>query len=343
VDGTAPAFEGSRARCFYIASAIALAACNTYDPSLASGPEHDATSSGGAPGTSVGTPPSTSGSGGTGGATAGGSTGGAGTTSDAQTGTPDVVTSDGMQSTPDTGAPDVVVPPSEGGPIDARSEPTVDARPIVDAGPIVESMIDDMEDPDDAILVADGRRGAWFVLNDGTDGGVQSPATGALFTMTAIPGGRGASMYAAHTSGQGFTTWSALFGFWVNRRPAQLKQLYDAHAYNALTFWAKTSASDAAKFSPFVRVQLPDRNTDPDGQICTADGSAGCSDHFGKSITLANDWTKYTIRFNSLQQAGFGMVAPALDAAHLYGVEFQFPLGSTFDCWIDDIAFATVP
>jgi hypothetical protein len=223
-----------------------------------------------------------------------------------------------------------------------RSEPpsTRDVT-IVDSPVGGDSLIDDMEDPDDAILVADGRRGAWFVLNDGTDGGVQVPAMGERFDMTAIPGGRNASTYAAHTSGQGFNAWSPLIGFWLNKQPSAFKQLYDASRYNAITFWARTTASDAAKFSASVRVQFPDRDTDPDGQVCTADGSLGCSDHYGRTIVLSTTWTKYTIRFNQLQQAGFGQPASGFDAAHLYGIEFQFALGSTFDCWIDDIAFTS--
>jgi hypothetical protein len=243
---------------------------------------------------------------------------------------------------------DTVVTMSDAGPetgsvVDARTDvPALRDAPVVDTPTVGESLIDDMEDPDDAILAVEGRRGAWFVLNDGSDGGVQAPAMGMMFNMTAIPGGRGTSMYAAHTSGHGFTTWSPLIGFWLNKLPSQYKQLYDASRYNAITFWAKTSGADASSFSATVRVQFPDKDTDPDGQVCTADGSLGCSDHFGKTIVLTPDWVKYTIRFTSLQQAGFGAPAPSFDAAHAYGVEFQFQLGSTFDCWIDDIAFASL-
>jgi hypothetical protein len=342
VRSPAAVLERRRVRCLHIAAVALQVACNAYDPSLSSGGEHRDGEGGSSPGAAGGSirPPN--------GASAGGA-GGAGPNDDAARG-------GGGNGTVSDGSPGADVAtvfdgPSDGGtgvgPGDARSEgpPANDAPPIgdTDGAIVTESMIDDMEDPDDAILVADLRRGAWFVLNDGTAGAVQTPAMGAVFTMTAIPGGRGTSTYAAHTAGQGFTVWSALFGFWLNRRPAQLKELYDASKYNAITFWARAGVSDAAGFSPSVRIQLPDRNTDPDGQICTADGSAGCSDHFGRNIVLTSDWVKYIIRFTSMQQAGFGFIAPNLDAAHLYGVEFQFPLGSAFDCWVDDIAFATVP
>jgi hypothetical protein len=350
----ASAVSARRARWLGIAALATAFACNAYDESLA-GHERDAgttttltTASGGG----AGVMPSTGSQGGAGGFVQDASGGGGGTTtsSDATT-TEDVAARPDSPSTTDA-ASNVDAPHDTPGPVvdsgtdvgqtvDVRSEPPPAVRDAkVDAPAVGDSMIDDMEDPDDAILVTDGRRGAWFVLNDGSDGGVQVPAMGAPFDMTAIPGGRGASAYAAHTSGQGFTTWSPLVGFWLNKAPSAFKQLYDASRYNAITFWARTSASDAAKFSASVRVQFPDRDTDPDGQVCTADGSLGCSDHYGRNVVLTSDWVKYTIRFSQLQQAGFGQPAGGFDAAHMYGVEFQFALGSAFDCWIDDIAFA---
>jgi hypothetical protein len=323
-------------RWFCVAGVLGAIACNAYDETLA-GQGQDAH----APSTATGT-------GGTGIAPPGdgarGGTGGVG--GDGTSGTDSPTASDAPIADAPKDAPGTMVDAGHdvGTVLDAQAEPppTMRDATVTDAPILVESMIDDMEDPDDAILMLDGRRGAWFVLNDGTDGGVQVPAMGTPFNMTSIPGGRGASTYAAHTSGQGFVSWSPLIGFWLRKSPSAFKQLYDASRYNAITFWAKTSRPDSARFSAFVRVQLPDKNTDPDGQVCTADGSLGCSDHFGKTIELMPDWVKYTIRFNTLTQAGFGNPAPSLDAAHVYGIEFQFTLGSSFDFWIDDIAFVSL-
>ena len=195
-------------------------------------------------------------------------------------------------------------------------------------------MIDDMEDGDDSILPVHGRRGSWFILNDGTAGAQQAP-TGTPFTMSAIAGGRGASLYAARTSGQGFKSWSPLFGFWLNKLPAGLKQPYDASPYAGITFWAKSDTSQ------LVRVQLPDKDTDPDGQVCVGAGTGGCSDHFGKTIVVTPQWVKYTVLFSQLSQAGWGRKAASFDPSTAYGIEFQFQLLAAFDCWIDDIAFLT--
>jgi len=306
-------------------------ACNVYDGALSGASPSDDASRGG----TAGAPP---------GSDAGGSSGG--TMDDASLGTSDVSMSPDGTIRPGVGTDGALDAPgsfadalADGG---APAE-VGDARAIVDVtdAPVpTESLIDDMEDGDEGILIAAGRRGPWFVLNDGTPGAVQTPAVAMQFTMTAIPGARGASTYAAHTAGQGFMTYSAVFGFWLNKLGSAFKQQYDASAYTGVTFWARLGASDSAALSRAIRVILPDHDTDPDGQVCT-DAAAGCFDHFGKNITLTPDWVKYTIRFSELQQSGFGFAPPGFDAAHMYGVEFSFPLAAPFDCWIDDIAFTT--
>ena len=72
-------------------------------------------------------------------------------------------------------------------------------------------MIDDMEDGNDSICESGGRRGRcrWYTVADGTEGTL-SPAQGAAFTMSSIPGGRGDSRMAAHMTASGFTEWAEM-------------------------------------------------------------------------------------------------------------------------------------
>src|SRR5262245_22479752 len=65
-------------------------------------------------------------------------------------------------------------------------------------------MIDDMEDGVADICNVDGRHGEWFTASDGTSASL-TPAAGQMFKPTLIPGGRGASRYAAHMTGGGFS------------------------------------------------------------------------------------------------------------------------------------------
>ncbi len=76
-------------------------------------------------------------------------------------------------------------------------------------------MIDDMEDGNSVICNSGGRAGTWYTVADGTEGTV-SPAVGAAFTMTPIPGGRGDSQMAAHMTASGFTGWGAQMGLSLN-------------------------------------------------------------------------------------------------------------------------------
>jgi len=229
------------------------------------------------------------------------------------------------------GLPDVGGSPDVGGPPDADAGPALD---VFEAGPTGPSLIDDMEDDDNFILPREGRQGVWFTVNDGTPGAIQTPGT--PFTMSAIPAGRDASLYAARSTGHSFASWRPLMGFWFLQPPTGPKQIYDVSRYRGVTFFARLAASDAAQVSPSVRVVLPDRATDPDGMVCTG---AGCSDHFGANIVLTPQWTSYTILFATMTQEGWGTQAAQFDAANAYGVEFEFPVQATFDCWIDDIAF----
>ena len=56
--------------------------------------------------------------------------------------------------------------------------------------------------------------------------------------MTRIPGGRGSSRFALHTSGGKFTKWGALLAAELSAR-----RCYDASAYAGLTFWARGRGS----------------------------------------------------------------------------------------------------
>jgi len=207
------------------------------------------------------------------------------------------------------------------------------ARDVVETGTPPTGLIDDMEDNDSFILPREGRQGVWFTVNDGTPGAMQTPGT--PFTMSPISAGRGASLYAARSSGYGFASWRPLIGFWFYHPPTGPKQLYDVSRYRGITFMARFAASDAANVSTSVRVVIPDRDTDPDGMVCMG---GGCNDHFGANITLTPQWTSYTILFATMTQEGWGTQVGQFDAVNAYGIEFEFPLQATFDCWIDDIA-----
>ena len=106
-------------------------------------------------------------------------------------------------------------------------------------------IIDDLEDGNRFTCKMSGRRGAWYGLDDGTGMNV-SPS--GPFTPTLIPGGRAASLSAAHLTGFELTDWGAKIGFSLNGEGAAARP-YDASAASGIRFWMKSNVS--------VRVGFP--------------------------------------------------------------------------------------
>jgi hypothetical protein len=201
-------------------------------------------------------------------------------------------------------------------------------------------MIDDMEDGNGSICESGGRRGSWYTVADGTEGTL-SPAQGATFTMSQIPGGRGDSRMAAQMTASGFTDWAEMSLF-LNYTGG-VGRPYDASATGGVTFWMKTNA-------PYVDVNIPLAATVPvsRGGLC-ADGATtyNCDNDFSFIITsTSDDWVQYSVPYSALAQLagkddanGNVIVGSATwDPTQLTGV--QFSVGPTsVDLWIDDLSF----
>ena len=232
-----------------------------------------------------------------------------------------------------TGPVDTGTAPVDTGtpPTDTGTPPTDTGTPPTDTGgSCTVAMIDDMELGLSGIGKACGRLGFWYTYNDGTTGATQTPSAGTSFLPETIPGGRGTSTKAAHTSGSGFTTWGAGMAFDLNNAGGTAtKGTYSAAGFSGITFYAKASASLP------LRVNVSTSSTDPVGGICSG---AKCNDHFGSSITLSTAWTAYTLTFKDIKQQGWGTPA-TFDATKLVGLQFQVDKGTTFDFWVDDVAF----
>ncbi len=237
-------------------------------------------------------------------------------------------------SAADTGtAVDTGTPPVDTGtpPVDTGTPPVDTGTPPTDTGtPCTTPMIDDMELGLSGIGKACGRLGFWYTYNDATTGATQTPSAGSSFLPETIPGGRDASTKAAHTSGSGFTTWGAGMAFDLNNAGGSAtKGTHSAAGFSGITFFAKASGSLA------LRVNVSTAATDPVGAICSG---AKCNDHFGSSITLSTTWTAYTLAFKDIKQQGWGTPA-TFDATKLIGLQFQVDKSTTFDFWVDDVAF----
>ncbi|HET7543268.1 MAG TPA: hypothetical protein VFK05_25515 [Polyangiaceae bacterium] len=207
-------------------------------------------------------------------------------------------------------------------------------------GIATEVLIDDLEDGDNVIRPIGNRTGYWYTFNDGTTTGMQTPAPSVLFKGTS-PGSTTSPMFAATTSGSGFTGYGAGMGFDFNNTASKACP-YDASAYKGITFWAKGNAGNMTGMTLKAMIKIP--ATTPVAQASGAcPKTSMCEDHFAlkPAPALTTAWTKYTITFaapTTFAQEGFGTVA-TFDKSKIIAMQFQVAKSVKFDFSIDDLAF----
>ena len=187
-------------------------------------------------------------------------------------------------------------------------------------------MIDNLDDADGRIIMANGRQGPWHSFND-SNGGNQQPPIGTGFLP--VTGGANSTSHAVHTTGSGYQFGGV--GFDLNNSttmPESMQsQAYNGSAYNGITFWAKGSGT--------LRIEIPMRSFVPTdrGGSCTS----GCWNVYGGNTpTLTGNWTQITIPFSSMQREQGG-TSPAFNPSEMMGIAFKG--GGTFDFWIDEVGF----
>jgi len=183
-------------------------------------------------------------------------------------------------------------------------------------------LIDDFEDDDARIAPLEHRAGFWSTSNDNT--GKQKPAPGGPLAVSRIPGGRGSSHFALHTSGNKFTKWGALVAADFSPR-----RCYDASVYAGLVFFAR------GRGSINVVAKMTQVSPEEFGGSCLHD----CYDTHRVTINLTADWQERRVTWAELAQKGFGQVVP-FDPRSLLSLEFSVaPEQTPFDFWIDDVRF----
>lgn len=194
-----------------------------------------------------------------------------------------------------------------------------------------QALIEDGEDNNNQGVVQEGRGGYWYTYVD-TEGSTVSPSAGSQGgVFQPSPGGANGSAFAMRfygAIGQGSVVFAGMGMNFVDPKGA-----YDGSQYDGITFWAKKGAGTGPK----VRVKIPDANTDPDGGVCSA-----CYNDHGRIIKLSDDWEQHYMGFDSLsQERGWGSPKTgAVDTTQMYALQFQVnEKGSSYDVWIDDIAF----
>jgi len=136
---------------------------------------------------------------------------------------------------------------------------------------------------------------------------------------------------------------------------------FDISRYKAVTFWGMTTTPDPSKGSLQVKMQFPDPDTDPRGNICNGGGgnTSQCYNSYATNFAFTTSWQQFTV----LLDAGDGGTHPdggiRLDPTFgyqdarwlptmIYGINWQAqkntPPGDggpaiMTDIWIDDVYF----
>lgn len=188
-----------------------------------------------------------------------------------------------------------------------------------------DGVIDHLEDGNTQLNTDVDRDGYWWTAADKV-GSTLEPSEG----FAPVPGGPDGSNLAIHVWGNtsdGDQAWGANVGFNLSSAG-----LYDASRYVGVRFKARVAHNTTKR----VRFKVGDVNTHQDAGVCD-----DCWNHFGKDMTLSENWTEYTLFWKELAQApGWGKPRPeALAAAQIYSMDVSIDKGQTFDIWLDEFEF----
>lgn len=197
--------------------------------------------------------------------------------------------------------------------------------PAKNAGqPIQSPLLDDLEDGDGQITLADSRAGYWYTYKD--EGTEIEPAD----SFKPAEGGANGSKFAARMKGTIGTDVQYPFagmGFLF----VDPKGAYDVSSCEGIKFFAKKGEEGD---TTNMRLKVGDVNTVPEGGVCKE-----CYNDFGRDVLLTDEWTEITAPFFEMKQEPYwGESQPGLVTTHVYQVQFQVVARGTFDVWVDDIS-----
>ncbi len=169
------------------------------------------------------------------------------------------------------------------------------------------------------------RHGVWFVANDGSPEGKQSPES-----YSAEQGGYAGSNYAFHYRAEGFTEWGAVVGFQIRYAPADgIRCPYNATGYEGLSFVARGQGR--------IRIKVGTPETTPSEEEGRC--QRGCWDSHGVFVFLTEEWKEHRLPWSAFSQQGWGTVS-RLNLNELLAINFEIGRGDQpAEFWLDDVRF----
>jgi hypothetical protein len=196
-----------------------------------------------------------------------------------------------------------------------------------EAPPSDTALLDDFEDGDGKLFKGFEREGYWFSVSDKTEGATVKPMGTFLAERLPQAEATGENRFAAHLSASGQKDWGAAWGTtlaWVRkgvRCPLNLS------SFAGLRFRAKGPGT--------IRAQLavPEVQAKEYGGVCMD----RCYDAHGKVFVLSDRWETYAMRWDRVQQEGWGAEARFSPARLVQFLIKVVPKGMPADFWIDDL------
>jgi hypothetical protein len=195
-------------------------------------------------------------------------------------------------------------------------------------GPVSDAqLVDDFEDGNDRIFKGFQRDGFWFAASDKTEGSIITPT--APFAAELLPAGESSkeNRYAAHLTAAGETSWGVVWGAALNWTHEGIKCPLNVSGFAGLRFRAKGPGQIR------VSIAVPEVTPKDQGGTCLD----RCYDAHGKLFLLGDAWDSYEVRWEKLQQGGWGTEARftpqrVLNLGINVGVK-ELPI----DLWLDDV------
>jgi len=221
--------------------------------------------------------------------------------------------------------------------LDEKPLPPVESAPEAaspcgrEAPPSETALLDDFEDGDNALFRGFEREGYWFSAGDKTEGSVLEP--NGSFAAELLPPAEATreNRYAAHFHASGQKEWGATWGSTLAWTRKGLRCPLNLSRFAGMRFRAKGPGT--------IRVALvvPEVQAKEYRGTCTD----RCYDYHGKVFTLSDRWESYGVRWDRLQQGGWGTEA-RFTPSRIVQLSINVSVTSLpIDFWVDD--FELIP
>lgn len=220
--------------------------------------------------------------------------------------------------------------PAQATPMPEDAEAQLAAGPCAKPAPASDvRLLDDFEDGDNKPFRGFQREGWWFAAHDSSGGEIEPRPDRFQAAQLPVEEATTKNRMAAHFTAGGFSDWGVVWGTTLRWIDDGIRCPFNAERFAGLRFRAKGNGR--------VRVNFGIPATTPpeyDG-VC----QERCFDTHSRIVTLTPEWQAYEVRWDRLQQGGWGSEA-RFDPQRLLSLNFSVqPESMPVDIWVDDIEF----